>query len=83
MNRRLWIVIALTVGSAVGVGCAVFASKSEYAAYREYRIADGRDAQLHRLIPDRVVINDVSAQDLVDAILGTGRYYQPWPSWYA
>lgn len=46
MNRRLWIVIALSAGSVIGVGCAVFASKSEYASYREYRIADGRDARL-------------------------------------
>ena len=37
---------------------------------------DGREAQLRRLIPDRVIIHDVSAHELLDAILGTGRYAQ-------
>ena len=37
---------------------------------------DGREVHLLRLIPDRIVIHDVSTHELLDAILGTGRYEQ-------
>jgi hypothetical protein len=35
---------------------------------------DARTAQLHRLLPHRMMIDDVSPSELFDAMLGAGRY---------
>lgn len=35
---------------------------------------DGRMAYLYRMVPQRIAIEDISPQELIDAILGSGRY---------
>lgn len=35
---------------------------------------DGREAYVHTLVPNRVVLHDVSAHEILDALLGTGRF---------
>lgn len=35
---------------------------------------DGHEAYVYTLVPDRVVLNDVSAHEIQDALLGTGRF---------
>ncbi|HUH11687.1 MAG TPA: hypothetical protein VMK65_01200 [Longimicrobiales bacterium] len=42
---------------------------------------DARLAHLHLLLPQRMMLNDVSPGELLDAILGTGRY--PLVEWRA
>ena len=46
MNRTMKQAGVLVLASALLAGCAVFASKSDYASYREVRMADDERAQL-------------------------------------
>lgn len=42
---------------------------------------DARTAQLYRLVPHRLRIDDVSPSELFDAMIGAGRYgTEGWPS---
>jgi DNA-binding NarL/FixJ family response regulator len=35
---------------------------------------DGREAYVHTLVPNRVVLHDVSPHEILDALRGTGRF---------